>query len=520
MLILAILLLLSNFARSSNEFTKNSHCGKHKYSPLDCWLWNLQVPIPDQTFNESVFRLNLLEMNCTHFQLTSIESAYVPSNTSRKNPSVDLLVEGISATCMGKYKTTGLSGKLQASVVASSAEALEISLDFDTGYRHKLRMATGVSTKQCQTNLMCDDITFSGSVSAKIINLFKKTIQNYISQALSTQLCPVLKQIADKRLTDLIRKIDEYLLGIISQTDKEVSTKARERQLQINPHDIISWRRDAPFLVKTLDSFNVILNRYLNRGLFLDFLKLLKLDHDLPDQDCGFFYNGLNGFLGELTGGGSIDFDLPQSFTNFSFIIPKYAAMSLELKHLHIDGINHLNKLSVLKPSSYETFWTEFSTRQGLNSTIMLELQVSPIPDGAFKGETLREAFNVSIDTSSLNVSSSVKLKILKQRFTTAFDHVISAFNGSKVDLACSILPIESFIMESFLAMAKFDLLSFVPKDSNDYNLERDIDAGKNHTRIQCLIGSSILSLCLTNYPCVQCLTIFSACFFMNMMNL
>jgi len=487
-LVFAIFILIIESALSSVGLGEKSHCGNHRYSPLDCWLWNLEVAIPDQTFDESIFRLSVVEMICTHFEVASIQSTFIPSTTApQKYPSVDLSVAGISASCTGKYKTTGLSGSLSASLSQSPStpEALQISLEFETGYLHKLRMATAVSAKQCGANLECNDITFSGSVSAKVINLFKRSIRNYISKAVSTQLCPVLKLTADKQLTDLIKKVDEYLMGLISQKDSEVAVIASERQLQSNSYDLFTWRRDAPLLWKTLDFFNYILNRYLNHGLFLDFLSLLKLDHDLPDYDCGFFYHGVNGFLRDLTGDGSMEFDLPSSLsslTNFSFVIPKYAAMSIELKHIRIEGIDGFKKLTVLKPSIQETFWTEVSTTEGLNLTTMVEIQVSTIPGGAFQGDTLLETLNVSIDTSSLNVSSSVKLNMEKSRFaTTRFSHVISAFNGSEVDLACSIFPIESFAIESLSAMASFEVLSFTPKESDGRSLEKDIDAVLNN---------------------------------------
>jgi len=194
---------------SSVEFEVTSHFNDKRYGSLNNWLWNLKVLIPDQTFKESVFSLSIVNMFCTHFEVESIKSDYIPSaytDSEKKNPSIDVNVAGISASCTGEYKSTGLSGNIAATVTPSKPEALGISLEFESEYRYKIRMATSTSAKRCNANLKCNDIEFSGSPSAWVINLFKSPIQGYISENLSTQICPVLNNLVDEQLTELIKK--------------------------------------------------------------------------------------------------------------------------------------------------------------------------------------------------------------------------------------------------------------------------------------------------------------------------
>jgi len=104
-------------------------------------------------------------------------------------------------------------------------------------------------------------------------------------------------------------------------------------------------------------------------------------------------------------------------------------------------------------------------------------MQVISIPGGAFQGDPIQELFNLSIDMSALNVSSSVNLKLNQDRFSKMqINHAISAVNGSKLDLACSLFPIESFFIESLTTNAAFDVISFYPDGKNIDILEKDLD--------------------------------------------
>ena len=193
-----LLLLLAAFvARAASDVPqcdRSDGSNPHRYDPLACWLWNMQVDIPDQSFKESFITVQIQDMKCRNFTMASIDSSYSPSTSSSSssisatsNPAIKVAVSGISATCLGRYHVTGgIGGSVQAWVQQSAGQkhSVELSLIFmSTVYDEKIRMASSVNATSCQANLEVASLHFEGSISARLINLFKSSISGYVSDA-------------------------------------------------------------------------------------------------------------------------------------------------------------------------------------------------------------------------------------------------------------------------------------------------------------------------------------------------
>ena len=471
---------------------------KHRYDPLPCWLWNLTVAIPDQHFKEKIFSLDITGMKCTHFQVKTISSEYVPSNAGggAPNPSINTEIADVSATCYGKYHSTGLGGSMQATVDAPpNSAALGMSLTFVSEQQQTFRMATRVSTDGCHANLKVAGLHFSGSISAKIINMFKTPIKKYVSSALSTQLCPVIKTMADDKLTTLIQQADRYMLGLIDKSNNGTIATATQRALQqTQSKDAVQWHRDAPVLMTALNVSNQLVNRYLHKGFFRDFLQLLGLDDDGSHHDCGYFFNGVNGLLKSLTHNGTVHFHIPNkmhALKNISFVVPKFAEVSIHLNDITVHGIDGLDRVQLFLPKG-EIFQSNIQLLQGINAVVAMDVEVNSIPGGIFQGDKLLESFHFAFNSSSMNIQGDTQFWINNTRFQkVTANHVIEAIKGDKLDLSCTVYPFDQIRVPHLSTLLDIESVSFTPDtDSKDDTLEKDVDAMLN----------SFLQLFLTEY--------------------
>ena len=76
---------------------------------LECWLWNLQVKIPSQSFKDWI-TITVHDMVCSQFQLQTLES-------STNQNTLTLTIGTVHAFCHGRYHSSGgIKGDVQAGV--------------------------------------------------------------------------------------------------------------------------------------------------------------------------------------------------------------------------------------------------------------------------------------------------------------------------------------------------------------------------------------------------------------------
>ena len=202
------------------------------------------------------------DMVCTEFIVGSIESSYIPSNNATsKDPAMSLSVSGISATCSGQYKSTGMSGKVKA-IVENNDAPMRHPMTFVSSYwKDQIRMATSVVTEKCVAPLKVpshNGIKFSGSISAKLIDLFAGPIAKYVSSALEKELCPLIQSNLDPILTKAIDAADDYMKHLIpDNTDQgEDGIMVRSAEATVSTSDLLDFAMDTPLLTRALDLAN------------------------------------------------------------------------------------------------------------------------------------------------------------------------------------------------------------------------------------------------------------------------
>jgi len=481
--------LLSFDRAGSSRTPPDCDAQTSRYDPLTCWLWKLTIHIPNQEFREGIFKVEIDDMVCSNFELTNIASQYIPSSDVM-DPYVPISVAAISATCDGKYKTTGCSGVVTASVLSPHEPALAMSI-FVRSNSTEHHMATSVSAQNCTSDLLvpADTLHFEGSISARIIDLFKGSISGYVSTALSTQLCPPLTSLINDKATSWIEKADACIVAWIENKTEYNSVALMEQRALVSTHDALNFRRDTPLLVSMVELANLFVNRYLNKGLFLDFMEWLGYE-DVMDYNCGYSFRGINGLVKSLVNG-RINVKLPIN-SKFTYAIPNYALLTVQIKRIEFSGLDGLDIIQLMKVTAGSSLSSFLKSQTGFNISAALNITVSPIDGGMFQGDPLEESFHVYVDvsnvTSGVTLNTDIDLSLFEQ---IQVGHVISAVKGNNQILGCLVNPLLAIQVHSLSAILRLQGVAFDPDGPSSLSLEDDMDA----------ILNNMLQLFLGEYP-------------------
>ena len=526
MKIVALFLVLILFfcipdASSDNvpQCDRSDKSNPHRYDPLACWLWNMQVGIPNQSFRESFVTVDILDMHCTNFTMTSIDSSYRNSSDGTdKNPAILLAVSGISATCIGRYHVTGgIGGSVQAWVKQQgndNTHSLGLSLEFvSVLYENKIRMATSVLCKDCQAQLQVSSLHFGGSISARLINLFKSSIQNYVSNALSTSLCPALEPPLSDDLTKAIQAANQYLKTILPKNISDVVVKEEQRKnydkrlsnmqqnvpmtrtsrklsSQNNTTHSVDWKTDTPTLYKALEWTNALFYRYLDKGFLVDAMG--SLGWNVPSHiNCGAIFRGINGLLHSLTHG-HVVINIPKQIQNMTIVIPHYGRVQLSVEQIQLAGIDKWTDIGLLQPTANDMFQSKLSTNSNFNLTVAMNVEVTSIDGGLIQGDALQEAFVISLDSTRGQVGGFVSVNYNKRMLGNVHMHdIIEAIQNykNKSQWSCLLAPLQSLNVSDLHLDASLSQIVVTPTGSTG-TLEKDMDAMLN----------TFLQLFLTEY--------------------
>ena len=484
---LALIHLLSILSVNGNDTTPpNCDSQTSRYDPLACWLWKGSIRIPNQSFIDGIIKIQIRDMICTHFQITSISSQYIASLPPVIDPSLQLSVGAVSATCAGTYHSMGLSGKITAVVISPHESAASMSL-FLRSNSTRYHMATSVSTMECSTDLIvpADTLHFEGSISAKLIDLFKGNIAGYISATLSMKLCPLLTVELDTTLTRWILQADDIMMGWI--TNNKIDA-IMEKKLAIM-EDGILFQRDTPLLVTILTLANQLFDRYLNNGLFIELLQWLGMEGTI-NADCGYFFKGINGLVRSITNG-RINVKLPRN-SSISIVIPNYALLTINIKHVELEGLDSLDRIQLLQPNLGPSLKSLLQTQIGFNITMAVSVTVTSIENGAFQGDPLDESFYIYINSTDISGGATLTADLNRNFFDEIqVGHIISAVEGDGTILGCLLNPLKSIQLQSLTANLHISQISVFPDGQTTRSLEDGMDSMLNH----------ILQLFLGEYP-------------------
>ena len=475
---------IENLEKKSNE----------RYDPLACWLWNLIVLLPDQSFHESIFSLEIKDLQCTHFEIRSFESF---KDSTSSDPFIDIFVSGISAQCNGQYSSTGLGGEVTALIQSNHDSPLHLQVTFmskeasipvnsSSFFIHDksvkdYRMAISGNVTNCDVNLVVPskDLHFSGSISSTFINLFSSEIASFISSELSTQICGLIKPELDDLLTTYINTANTFMMELIYNQTHDHDNDENDDDLVSNDdqnekaNHLITWEKDAPFLQKILLNFNEFISNHVDTGI----IPIIRHEHtakfftpkqyshlDTPmwstskrhlgvtshipsntlfpkhprtlEQCDSLLFTGINGYMQRLSNHTDVlKIYSPQKYNHTHIVVPGYGEVSLSWKSLSFQGLESLQNFSIFEPHKERSIWNHAQFTSPFNVTARIRLVVTPIPGGVIQGSPLDELFDLNFYLSKADIQSLVDLNINKAHFQKiVFGHIATLLDKDNDD--------------------------------------------------------------------------------------
>lgn len=476
--------------------------------PLVDWLDQLRIEVPDQSFSAGMISVTIRGLVCTHFSIQRIQSNYTPSNiTADSMPDIQLRVFQISASCEGTNQSTGASGKLTAELVGDEALRWTLQVQDIESNNFMFREPGSVNTTDCSTSIKVANLHFSGSFSAKLLDLFKTKIEHAVNTAVEDQICPVMRKKLDPVLTHYLNTAVDWLRPYLNDTSvtkmkdnainlDDESTSREERALLVDfnasSSSLLHFAEDVPVLVNTMTFLNNFMEKHMNAG----FLPIL---NETMRNECRGFIYGVNGILKQVF---QETWTLPMKQQHNHFNFSKLASVDVHLHGVRIagEGLYEWKNLTVFRPvddPEREEFQTILDTPSNVSVTAHLTVDVVGVEGGYFHGDPLHESFFVEINTTSLAAAMSFMVDVDKDLFQElTVGLIIEAIEKQKTSsVSCLIKPLRSLkaqLLSMFVCFSEITILPDVDMrfTQDNENLERDMD----------FILDNILKLLLREY--------------------
>ena len=480
-----------------------------RYKALQCWLWNAKIALPSASFDEELVTVSIENMHCTNFQVTGLESRSIQASPLNPNPSISLDVAGISTRCTGKYDLGGFgSGDVVTSVGNSDTPTLHLEVGLSgtplggdsnsTNNASLLPFPALVSLQRCKSSFLVNDVQFSGSISAHVIDLFSGKIGATITDALNQNICKVIRRSEEDTLDEALHSARTYVAGLLGVDGVRTGSGTHFDEPDVGSSQTpakvaaVTWNHDMPFLKRLLLGINTFLSRHLNKGYILTILEKLSTwqsNFASDCKDCGFLFKGFNGFVNYITDGeGSLEMAIPKTFLSFhnnhTISMPEYGDVTFTVHNLRVTGINNLTDLALLQPSGESSLATSIASDAGFNFSMLVGLHIKPTNSAVFKGNNLNETFELHFNSSSFNFTSLADF-----RFDRAIFNKLSVgsfmygsyttFDNNRNVLNCIIEALSNVVLtdvDGHMNLDGMQISPYLPDDEVSDSLENSFD--------------------------------------------
>eukprot|EP00586_Coscinodiscus_wailesii_P002168 CAMPEP_0172487876 /NCGR_PEP_ID=MMETSP1066-20121228/17153_1 /TAXON_ID=671091 /ORGANISM="Coscinodiscus wailesii, Strain CCMP2513" /LENGTH=367 /DNA_ID=CAMNT_0013254757 /DNA_START=14 /DNA_END=1113 /DNA_ORIENTATION=- len=367
-------------------------------------------------------------MKCNHFVVTSLSSTHSQSNDDDDvaQPYITANATGAAASCRGDYKSGFLRGTVAATIRNKPtgepfAMTMTISSTYydDSDRRYKMAVGANVTFCESEMEVPADELVFSGSATAKIIDLFSGSVANAISSSLDEQLCALLKPPLESGVTKWIRVANNVMIDLIGND----ATNATTAPSNDDAPSFLDWDDDIPLLRNGLAWGNKFVNNHWHEGIARRFVN--SLFHNLriwnarrtedgwvpEDEDVGFvmapplerttrethiddeetslslssssscdavgfFHDGWNGLVHSLTNGtGTYRHSFPRNGHNASVLFPGYGTVSVRVDSVTVTGIDSFENVTAFLPLGRRSVRSRVASEVGFDVELGLGLR-------------------------------------------------------------------------------------------------------------------------------------------------
>eukprot|EP00980_Cylindrotheca_fusiformis_P003483 scaffold781_cov132-Cylindrotheca_fusiformis.AAC.2 len=500
-LLLLLLQLLIPSASSSSfiQAPKDVDCNDEQYRhTLQCWLYRLQLPIPDQNFDDWKFTLQIRDMTCSELEIQNIRASVdnASSNDTGSSSVFHVQVGQVAATCQGKYHVSGgISGKVKVHVSAANAavsqqendeDGVKVSIELEGSRPSEGGIVSPfrIITRSCETHLSATSVHFTGSMSAKLIQAFEKPIRHYITDTLQETICPTLPQQIDPLVNQYIQQFNDWKQQYMPSNNATLFSnnatiflqqhEQEQRILQV--HNTRTNHRtvnplDWAVPQSIFNYANDQLERHLQRGWF----PFNSNEGPCADEDCAMFAKGISGWIPER-------YQRQLSIPIPAFLIPKtisYGPLEIVLpSNVVLSGIQDLQELQTTKIFTNHSLVVKLSnvqltlihSQQRLTEFFDVALNISSL-----ESSILASKNNSSSSEDGIRVSNWDKWS-LKKVIRAVEDYYD---NQDFTKLSCLIATIDHVeLSQHWLTKMVFQSLTVTPVNdvSSKGELEHDLD--------------------------------------------
>lgn len=348
---------------------------------LEEWLRSLNVIIPSIRARKDGIAIQISSGHCTQFQVGDIES-------SQQGTQVTLRAVDLAAVCEihWSFRSTivpllGAEGDLHAEVSRSSLGG-PVAFVSDGG--HPPLPAT-IQATNCQADIQVTDLRFSGSFSARVLQVLTTIlgpfIQGLLRRELGSQICKALDDVVGNEGSAALRNASQgfrKFLGtppngtwkpepLPEPTNRFVDFSDNPGVVAVQRLLRVLGNRSSPY------NINALVQRYLGAGGNFSLAR-----------DGGLFTTFLH--LGDL------------------------GAMNVTLEALDAEGLDTWSNLGLSTESAHQ-LGLDFGLDK-LRLRLGLKLDVLPAGGGPIHGTVLTERFNLSLGVGGLHLGGKAFLAL------------------------------------------------------------------------------------------------------------
>jgi hypothetical protein len=429
-----VLLFLLLFVAHASAFSCN----------LRCWLQNLTVSLPAQSFSNALGSASISDLQCSDVHLETLNSSFVPPL------ALSINVLGVRLGCSGQFNISALGG-LTTEAGGVAVRVNESSVAGELRLNQTGDVPVGVRLHACSTAFRAFVSFQCSGVLCAIADALAPQIDSYVASQLDANVCKALADLTAVNGTAALQQFDAtFIAPLLAPPPPPALPIVRNDSLSMLNNSAVE------LLDYVLDDVvGATGNLSVNR--IVDFLTNGTGAFSVNGTTLAALVLGANATGNET----SLDFVLPINGTG---------VVTIGVDLLSIAGLNTWSQLDLLRPVSDYLLRSRTAT-DALNLTVDFHVHAAADPNGPVHDGSLSESGTLHAQLSNCNMLADVILSL-------------SAAKLARVDV--SQLGSADCVLQSVLAAEITDLqlhtdVRGVALVADSGDLEADVDLFVNN---------------------------------------